>query len=104
MRILLLSCCLISLAVTGFGQTSGARNPAAFSDEEVVISMNGYQLAGTLSLPRTARRPVPAGSYHRFGAANARRSDTYPRPGELPPVPADRRTPRRARDRRAARG
>jgi len=76
MRTLLLSCCLISLAVAGFGQANGARNSAAFSDEEVVIRMDGYQLAGTLSLPRGAQRHVPA----------------------------DRRTPRRARDRRAARG
>ena len=60
MRTLLSGCCLISLAVMGFGQTNAARNSAAFSGEEVVIRKNGYQLAGTLSLPRGARRTVPA--------------------------------------------
>jgi pimeloyl-ACP methyl ester carboxylesterase len=80
MRPLLLSCCLISLAVTGFGQVNGACASAAFSDEEVVIRMNGYQLAGTLSLPRGARRPVPAAVLI-TGSGQQTRDEAIPIPG-----------------------
>ena len=80
MRTLLLSCCLISLGVTCFGQTGGARNSAAFSDEEVVIRMNGYHLAGTLSLPRGARRRVPAVVLI-TGSGQQTRDEAIPIPG-----------------------
>lgn len=80
LRILLLSCCLICLAATGFGQTNNARNPAAFTDEEVVIRMNGYQLAGTLSLPRGARRHVPAVVLI-TGSGQQTRDEAVPIPG-----------------------
>ena len=80
MRTLLLSCCLIGLATTGLGQTSGARNLAAFTDEEVVIRLKGYQLAGTLSLPRTARRRVPAVILI-TGSGQQTRDEAIPIPG-----------------------
>lgn len=80
LRMLLFSCCLINLATTGFGQTSAARNSAAFTDEEVVIRMNGYQLAGTLSLPRDARRRVPAVILI-TGSGQQTRDEAIPIPG-----------------------
>lgn len=61
MKTVCLLCCWLGLAITGLAQAETAPSRAAFSDEEVVIKLAGYQLAGTLSLPRSARRrPVPA--------------------------------------------
>ncbi|HZG51137.1 MAG TPA: alpha/beta fold hydrolase [Pyrinomonadaceae bacterium] len=80
MKALLLCCYVIGLAATGFGQTSGARDSAAFGDEEVVIRMNNYQLAGTLSLPRGARRRVPAVILI-TGSGQQTRDEAIPIPG-----------------------
>lgn len=80
MKALLLGCCIIGLAAAGFGQTNGARNSAPFNDEEVVIRMNGYQLAGTLSLPRNARRRVPAVVLI-TGSGQQTRDEAIPIPG-----------------------
>lgn len=80
MRALLLGCSVIGLAMAGFGQTGGARNSTAFGDEEVVIRMNGYQLAGTLSLPRRTRRPSPAVILI-TGSGQQTRDEAIPIPG-----------------------
>jgi dienelactone hydrolase len=80
MKAFLSGCCLIVLAMTCFGQTNGARNPAGFSDEEVVIMRSGYQLAGTLSLPRGSRRPVPAVILI-TGSGQQTRDEAIPIPG-----------------------
>jgi uncharacterized protein len=80
MKALLLSFCIVGLAMTSFSQTNDARNSAAFSDEEVVIRMNGYQLAGTLSLPRVARRRVPAVVLI-TGSGQQTRDEAIPIPG-----------------------
>ena len=80
MKAFLSVCCLIGLAMTGFGQTNGARNSVGFSDEEVVIRRSGYQLAGTLSLPRGSRRPVPAVILI-TGSGQQTRDEAIPIPG-----------------------
>lgn len=80
LKTLLLSCCLVGLATTGFAQTSAAQSSATFTDEEVVIRMNGYQLAGTLSLPRDARRRVPAVILI-TGSGQQTRDEAIPIPG-----------------------
>lgn len=80
LRTLLLCCCLIGLTTTGFGQTSAARNSAAFTEEEIVIRMNGYQLAGTLSLPRDTRRRVPVVVLI-TGSGQQTRDEAIPIPG-----------------------
>ncbi|MCA1625138.1 MAG: alpha/beta fold hydrolase [Acidobacteria bacterium] len=80
MKALLLSFCIAGLAMTSFGQKNGARNSAVFSDEEIVIRMNGYQLAGTLSLPSGVRRPVPAVILI-TGSGQQTRDEAIPIPG-----------------------
>jgi dipeptidyl aminopeptidase/acylaminoacyl peptidase len=50
----------LALAHAASAQTPVARGRASFDAEEVSIKTNGYALAGTLLLPRGARRKLPA--------------------------------------------
>lgn len=60
MKTICLIGCWLICAISGGAQSEPKSQGAAFSAEEVVIKLPGYQLAGTLSLPRGARRPLPA--------------------------------------------
>lgn len=52
--------CLLLAACAPAALAQGGRQTFAFDAEEVSLRTNGYVLAGTLLLPRGARRPVPA--------------------------------------------
>ncbi len=51
---------LLRAALTALPPDYSAPPDAAFTAEEVVIKVKNYQLAGTLLLPKTGRRPFPA--------------------------------------------
>jgi hypothetical protein len=61
MKILLSVCLLaVSLAAVARAQAPAAKGRYAFDAEEVTVKVDGYTLAGTLLLPRGAKRRVPA--------------------------------------------
>jgi hypothetical protein len=60
MRLRQLHYFVLGLALLASTQTAWAESGPGYDSEEVTISTSGYTLAGTLLLPRGARRPIPA--------------------------------------------
>jgi len=78
---LLLGVCIIVEAQTSTPAIDYSAPPGApFTAEEVTIKANGYSLAGTLLLPKNARRPLPA-VITITGSGQQTRDEPLPIPG-----------------------